>query len=95
MNKIILSIALSVLAVLSLEAQQKEKVIEKTILTYIENFFENDFEQMNEVLHPRLSKRGLNQDGSIHEDLPPLKLKEMLARKKALPLSKQQNQTNN
>ena len=31
--------------------------IEKVILNYIENFFENDYDAMNESLHPRLAKR--------------------------------------
>ena len=95
MKKIILLLLSFILSANVLSAQQKEKAIEKAILTYIENFFENNFEEMNAVLHPRLSKRGLNPNGKINEDLPPSKLKEMMARKKAFPVSKQQNKVEN
>jgi hypothetical protein len=67
---------------IAVNAQSNEiekNLIEKTILNYIENFFENDFEQMNKSLHPRLSKRGLNPDGTMSEDLPPEKLKLLLS----------------
>ena len=57
----------------------EKDLIEKTILNYIENFFENNFDEMNKSLHPRLSKRGLNPDGTMSEDLPPEKLKALLS----------------
>ena len=90
MKKITVLLIALLLSATSLVAQQ-EKSIEKAVLTYIENFFENKFDNMNSVLHPRLSKRGLNLNGQINEDLPPAKLKEMLEKKRPLPVSKQQN----
>ncbi|MEZ4797555.1 MAG: nuclear transport factor 2 family protein [Flavobacteriaceae bacterium] len=59
--------------------ETEKPLIEKTILNYIENFFENNFDEMNKSLHPRLSKRGINPDGTMSEDFPPEKLKELLA----------------
>lgn len=90
MKKIFVLLIALFLTATSLVAQE-EKAIEKAVLTYIENFFENKFDTMNSVLHPRLSKRGLNLNGQINEDLPPAKLKEMLEKKRPLPVSKQQN----
>ncbi len=76
--------------------QQPDSVqVEQAVLTYIENFFENKFEEMNEVLHPQLSKRGVNPDRSINENLTPSKLKELLKNKQALPLTAQKNKVFN
>lgn len=91
MKKITLLLFVFVLSANTISAQKDEKAIEKAILTYIENFFENNFKEMNSVLHPRLSKRGLNPNGKINPDLPASKLKGMMLKKKALPVSKQQN----
>ena len=91
MKKIILILFVALISATSLQAQQKEKAVEKAVLTYIENFFENNFEVMNAVLHPRLSKRGLNPNGKINDDLPPNKLKEIMENKKPFSVSKQQN----
>ena len=91
MKKITLILFVALISASSIQAQQKEKAVEKAVLTYIENFFENNFEAMNAVLHPRLSKRGLNPNGKINKDLPPSKLKEIMEKKKAFPVSKQQN----
>jgi len=66
--------------------------IEKTILNYIENFFENNFNAMNESLHPRLAKRGLNPDGTIiSDDFPPEKLKELMLTKQIFEVKHQSN----
>lgn len=91
MKKIILILVVTLISTTSIQAQQKEKAVEKAVLTYIENFFENNFEAMNAVLHPRLSKRGLNPNGQINKNLPASKLKEIMGKKKAFPISKQQN----
>ncbi len=91
MKKIIIVLLVTLVSATSIQAQQKERAVEKVVLTYIENFFENNFEAMNAVLHPRLSKRGLNLNGKINEDLPASKLKEIMDKKKAFPVSKQQN----
>lgn len=69
--------------------------IEKVVLNYIENFFENNFDEMNSSLHPRLAKRGLNKDRSISNDLPPEELKKILSKKKAFPIEKQKNSVEN
>lgn len=42
--------------------------VEGVILNYIEKKFENDFDNMNKSLHPRLAKRGLNPDRSLSAD---------------------------
>ena len=65
--------------------------IEKTILNYIENFFENNFDKMNVSLHPRLAKRGLNQDGTLSDDFPPEKLKELMSTKQKFDVEHQKN----
>ncbi|NVK53277.1 MAG: nuclear transport factor 2 family protein [Flavobacteriaceae bacterium] len=91
MKKTIILLFTILLSANSILAQENEKDIEKAVLSYIENFFENKFDAMNSVLHPRLSKRGLNPNGQINEDLPPKKLKEMMQKKRPLLLSKQQN----
>lgn len=95
MKKIILILSIAFISTSTINAQQKEKAVEKAVLTYIENFFENNFDAMNAVLHPRLSKRGLNQNGQINENLPPAKLKAMMGRKRAFPLSNQKNKVEN
>lgn len=66
-------------------------VIKKTILNYIENFFENNFNAMNESLHPRIAKRGLNQDGTLSEDFTPEKLKELMLTKQKFKTEHQYN----
>ncbi|WP_299362919.1 nuclear transport factor 2 family protein [Winogradskyella sp.] len=80
-------------------AQQEDlenKAIEKTVLNYIENFFENNFDEMNKSLHPRLAKRGLNQDGTtLSDDFPPEKLKELMATKPKFDLKHQNNSVEN
>ncbi len=70
---------------------EEEKAVSEAVLNYIENFFENKFDEMNASLHPRLAKRGLNPDGTMYEDLPPAKLKEMMSKKKPLALEHQKN----
>lgn len=65
--------------------------VEKAVLNYIENFFENKYEEMNTSLHPRLAKRGLNPDKTMSDDFPPAKLKELMSKKKAFPVDKQGN----
>jgi len=71
------------------------KAIEKVIINYIENFFENNYEAMNKSLHPRLAKRGLNQDGTISEDFPPKKLKELMLTKPKFEVKHQNNLVEN
>jgi hypothetical protein len=70
-------------------------LIKKVVLNYIENFFENKFEAMNESLHPRLAKRGLNPDRSISDDFPPEALKTLMENKQPLPLKAQKNKVTN
>ena len=69
--------------------------IEKAILNYIENFFENNYDAMNESLHPRLAKRGLNPDGTLSDDFPPLKLKELMSTKPKFEVKHQHNVVEN
>jgi len=65
--------------------------IEKTILNYIENFFENNYDAMNASLHPRLAKRGLNPNGMLSDDFPPEKLKELMSTKRKFEVKNQDN----
>lgn len=65
--------------------------IEKSSLNYIENLFENNFDLMNESLHPRLAKRGLNPDSTLSEDFPPGKLKELMSTKQKFVIQDQHN----
>ncbi len=69
--------------------------IEKAILSYIENFFENNYDAMNVSLHPRLAKRGLNPDGTLSEDFPPKKLKELMSTKPKFEVKHQNNAVEN
>ena len=52
-----------------------ELAVEKVVLNYIENFFENNYSKMETSIHKRLAKRGLNPDGSLSTDFPPEELK--------------------
>lgn len=70
----------------------ERRAVERTVLNYIENFFENNFDAMNKSLHPRLVKRGLNQkDITLSEDVPPKKLKELMSTKSKFALKRQNN----
>ena len=69
----------------------ESKKVEKSILNYIENFFENNFDEMNKSLHPRLAKRGLNPNGTLSDDFPPQKLKELMSSKPKFSLERQNN----
>jgi hypothetical protein len=87
-----------ILAILSISVASQAQsiaaenaVIEKTILNYIENFFENNYDAMNESLHPRLAKRGLNQDSTLSDDFPPEKLKELMLTKQKFKIEHQYN----
>ena len=95
MKKIIFLLFVTVTLSSSVNSQTDNAKVEKAVLSYIENFFENKFEEMNAVLHPRLSKRGLNLDGTINKDLPPLELKKLMSQKRALPISRQENKVEN
>ena len=92
-------IIIVLISVVTSHAQLKtaeNTAIEKTILNYIENFFENNYDAMNESLHPRLAKRGLNQDGTtISEDYPPEKLKELILTKQKFEVKHQYNVVEN
>ena len=97
MKKIFITIIV-LLSAITIQAQQEtneSKAIEKSILNYIENFFENNFEEMNKSLHPRLAKRGLNPDGTLSDDFPPQKLKELMQTKQIFPLKNQNNLVEN
>ncbi|RIV71561.1 nuclear transport factor 2 family protein [Flagellimonas aequoris] len=92
--KIKITLIVILLFSLAIKAQDRKldsTAITSSIHTYIENFFENNFEAMNSSLHPRLAKRGFNPDGSLSEDFPPGKLKELMATKPKFELRHQQN----
>ncbi len=68
-----------------------KKQVEEVILGYIENFFLNDYEKMEVFLHERLSKRGVNIDGTLSGDYSKEDLRTMLSNNRAMPLSMQKN----
>ncbi len=75
-----------------LRAQDNDRDnIETVIITYIENFFRNDYNNMEKCLHDRLSKRGLDKQGVLSEDFSKEDLKAMMANKKPLPATQQSN----
>lgn len=87
-----------VMSTVSLKSQAQEAdstLIEKTVLNYIENFFENKFEAMNKSLHPRLAKRGLNPDRTMSDDFPPAELKTLMENKQIFPVRAQKNKVTN
>lgn len=93
LNKLLI-IGIFLLSTFHFQAQNQSSegdAIKSIVLNYIENFFENNFDEMNSSLHPRLAKRGLNSDGTMSKDLPPEELKKILSKKKAFPLEKQNN----
>jgi hypothetical protein len=88
-------LSISVMASDAQTITDENAAIEKTIINYIENFFENKYEAMNESLHPRLAKRGLNQDGTLSDDFPPEKLKELMITKQEFKKEHQYNVVEN
>lgn len=80
---------------LSQDFSKEHNEIKKVTLGYIENFFENNTDNMLTFLHPELAKRGISKKrGSqelFFENLPLEKLKKMLKKKKKLPKDKQKN----
>jgi len=96
LKKLILLLVITLFSnVLVAQDSAENEAVEKAVLNYIENFFENNFDAMNATLHPRLAKRGLKPDGTMSDDLPPQKLKEMLNKKKAFPIANQNNKVEN
>jgi len=94
MKAIIFTATFLLIFTITSEAQMNSiegEAIQETIHNYIENFFENNFEEMNKSIHPRLAKRGLNQDGTLSTDFPPEKLKELMETK---PKFEKKNQYN-
>ena len=92
--------ALFILSVYTLASHAQSEIsesveIEKAILNYIENFFENNFDEMNKSLHPRLAKRGLNPDGTLSGDAPPEALKKLMTTKPKFDLKHQHNVVEN
>ena len=98
MKSIIILVILSI-SVATSHAQSmtdENAAIQRAVLNYIENFFENNYDAMNESLHPRLAKRGLNQDGTtLSDDFPPEKLKELMLTKQKFKKEHQHNVVEN
>ena len=70
----------------------EESEIKEAVLGYISNFFLNDYEAMEIHLHDRLSKRGVNADGSLSAEYPKEALKELMTKKPVLPIEHQKNE---
>ena len=70
--------------------------IKRTVLGYLENFFENKTEEMFKYLHPSLAKRGLSRKrgtpGVFFEDMSNEQLTAMLQKKRVLEKENQVNQ---
>ena len=77
------------------DAAKEEKAIKAAVLQYIENFFENKYEPMAEVLHPRLAKRGMSYGRSgeqkLSDEFGPAALKKLMASKQPFPKKYQKN----
>lgn len=69
--------------------------IKEAVLGYIENFFENNTEEMFKYLHPDLAKRGMSKkrgDSTLtFQDMSQEELKNMLSKKEPLSKEEQQN----
>lgn len=73
-------------------AQTKEQNNIKNVINgYIENFFENKYEEMEVNLHEQLSKRGVNQNGTLNDNVSKQKLKEIMEKQRAFPKKYQKN----
>tara|TARA_R110000868_G_scaffold304437_3_gene564988 strand:+ start:9329 stop:9772 length:444 start_codon:yes stop_codon:yes gene_type:complete len=70
---------------------ENQREIEKVITGYIENFFLNQYQEMEVVLHDRVSKRGINEDGNLSEECSKKTLREIMNNKEPLPLEMQKN----
>ncbi|MEQ9308620.1 MAG: nuclear transport factor 2 family protein [Balneolaceae bacterium] len=70
---------------------ENQREIEKVITGYIENFFLNQYQEMEVVLHDRISKRGINEDGNLSEECSKKRLQEIMNNKEPLPLEMQKN----
>lgn len=70
--------------------------IEAAVLGYIENFFENNTEEMIKHLHPQLAKGGVSkkrgEEVYFYEAMSIDQLKELMASKPALPKEQQDNE---
>ena len=105
MKKLLMISLLSMAIATNVQAQKKqdsktqidqEAAIKAVVLQYIENFFENKYEPMVAVLHPRLAKRGLvySPTGArrLSEEAGPEALKKMMTTKRAFPKKYQKNE---
>ena len=94
-SKVILFFLLVSHSVSSQEFAKEHISIKKVTLGYIENFFENNTEEMLTFLHPELAKRGISKKRGeqtlFFENLPIEKLVKMLKKKKKLPKMDQEN----
>ncbi|OJJ22366.1 hypothetical protein BKI52_06700 [marine bacterium AO1-C] len=105
MKKLLIIIMLGMAISMNAQAQEnqtsktqadQEAAIKAVVLQYIENFFENKYEPMAAVLHPRLAKRGLQYKRSgkrrLSNDYPLAGLKKLMTIKKPLPKKHQKNE---
>ncbi len=71
-------------------------MITNAVNGYIENFFENNTEEMYQYLHPALAKRGISkkrgEEGLFFQNMSEKELRELLSEKKPLPKPEQQNE---
>jgi hypothetical protein len=65
--------------------------VEKTVNTYIENFFSNNYEEMTSVLHTEFQNQGLNRDGSLSSLTSAKDLKVLMKSQTALNSIQQNN----
>lgn len=89
-SRIVIALAILISSMLQAQTNEYEQV-GAAVKGYIENFFENKYDEMEIHLHDELSKRGVNQDGSLNKNLSKADLKEMLERNTKFPLEHQRN----
>lgn len=89
-NKLI--IITVVFLTLTVNAQTNEQNDIKNVVNgYIENFFENKYPEMEVNLHEQLSKRGVNQDGTLNPNVSKEDLKKIMEKQRAFPKKYQKN----
>ena len=73
------------------EAGETSETLERTVLTYIENYHAGDFEEMLSVLHEDFSNQNLNEEGKLSQRQNAEDLKRLMQGQKHLASESQKN----
>lgn len=73
------------------EVGEASKTLERTVLTYIENYHAGDFEEMLSVLHEDFSNQNLNEEGKLSQRQNAEDLKRLMQGQKHLAPESQEN----